>query len=82
MTAFSQLKNEGIVGSEGFDFSKTKTIRLASEKTGADLFRQVYDVTFVRKSGGTIEVLAVSDASREECSMGNVRVYVVSRVLK
>ena len=63
------------------DFSKTKAVRLASQGIGKDLWRQVYDVTYTKKSGDTIEAIAVHDASTEECSMTGVDVYVISRHL-
>jgi hypothetical protein len=78
---FVQLKNAGLADNKGIDFSKTKTVRLASEKIGKDLWRQVYLVIYAKKSGGTIEAIAVHDASQEECSMSGVEVFVVSRVL-
>jgi hypothetical protein len=79
--AFVLLKNEGITNNEKIDFSKTKTVRLASEKTGKDLWHQVYDVTFTEYSGRTIEAIAVHDASEEECSMTGVDLFLVSQHL-
>ena len=63
--AFVLLKNEGITNNEKIDFSKTETVRLASEKTGKDLWHQVYDVTFTEYSGRRIEAIAVHDASKK-----------------
>ena len=76
--AFVQLKNAGLIYSETTDFSKTRTTRVASEKIGKDLYRQVHHITFVEKSGTPIEVIAVNNASHEECSMSGVEVYVIS----
>ena len=78
---FVHMKNAGLVDNSSIDFSKTKTVRLASQKVGKDLWRQVYDVTYVKKSGDTLEAIAVHDASTEECSLTAVDVYVVSRHL-
>jgi tRNA(Met) C34 N-acetyltransferase TmcA len=78
---FVLLKNAGLLNNKSIDFSKTKTVRLASEKVGKDLWRQVYLVTFTTISGGRIEAIAVHDASDEECSMSGVKVFVVSRIL-
>jgi hypothetical protein len=55
--AFGALKNAGITNNDKVDFTKTKTVRLASEKIGKDLYRQVHLVTFTEKSGQTIEAL-------------------------
>jgi hypothetical protein len=63
------------------DESKTHIVRLASEKIGKDLYRQIYDITFVEKTGATIRVVTSNKASWQECSMSGVDVYVVSRHL-
>jgi hypothetical protein len=79
--SFVHLKNAGLADNYSIDFSKTKTVRLASEKIGKDLWHQVYHVTFTKKSGDAIEAIAVHDASQEECSMTGVEVFVVSKHL-
>ncbi|RQR33945.1 MULTISPECIES: hypothetical protein [unclassified Burkholderia] len=79
--AFVKLKNAGLTDNDKLDFNKTKTVRLASERIGNDLYRQVHHVVFTEKSGETIEVITASDASREECSMSDVEVFVISRRL-
>jgi hypothetical protein len=79
--AFVHLKNAGLTDNNKLDFTKTKTVRLASEQIGKDLHRQVHLVTFTEKSGKTIEVITRNDASNEECSMSGVEVYVVSNRL-
>ena len=79
--AYAQLKNAGILESETTDFTKTRVNRLASEKVGKDLYRQIYEIKFVKKAGDEVTVVAVSDASRQECSMGGVKVFVVSQQL-
>lgn len=81
--AFTHLKNAGLISNEMTDFSKTKTVRLASEKIGKgkDIYRQVHQVLFTEKSGNIIEVITVNDASHEECSMSGVDVYVISKHL-
>ncbi|WP_162631681.1 hypothetical protein [Burkholderia sp. JP2-270] len=50
-----------------------------SEKTGKDLYRQIYDITFVDKSGAKFQVITSSEASSSERSMSGVDVYVVTR---
>jgi hypothetical protein len=79
--SFVELKNAGITDNKKVDFSKTKTVRIASESIGKGLFHQVYDVKFTEFSGNVIEVIALFDASYEECSMTGVEVFVVSRHL-
>jgi hypothetical protein len=78
---FVHLKNAGLADNSSIDFSKTKTVRLASEKVGKDLWHQVYHVTFTKSSGDVIEAFAVHDASSQECSMTGVEVFVISRHL-
>jgi hypothetical protein len=79
--AFVELKNAGITTNDELDFDKTKTVGLASEKIGKDLYRQIHLVTFTRKSGETIQVITNNDASNDECSMSGVEVYLVSKRL-
>lgn len=79
--AFVYLKNAGITDNEKVDFSKTKTQRITSQRIGRDLYHQVYDVTFTEYSGRTIEAIALHDVSSVECSMTDVKLYVVSQIL-
>ncbi|WP_321884757.1 hypothetical protein [Paraburkholderia bannensis] len=76
-----KLKNAGITDITKLDRSKTHAVRIASEKVGKDLYRDVYDITFYEKSGRAIEVITSSEASSYECSMGSVDVFVVSEKL-
>ncbi|HEV2195400.1 MAG TPA: hypothetical protein VGR55_07440 [Candidatus Acidoferrum sp.] len=78
---FAQLKNAGITDNDKIDFSKTKTTRLASEKIGKDLYRQVYHVQLTERSGKLIEAIAVHNASQEDCSESGVEVFLVSQHL-
>jgi hypothetical protein len=77
--AFGHLKNAGATNNEELDFSKTVTKRIASEKIGEDLYRQVHHITFTEKSGHTIQAITVNDASHEECSMSGVEVHIISK---
>ena len=79
--AFVHLKNAGLTDNDRIDFTKTKTVRLASERIGRDLYRQVHYVVFTEKTGTMIEVVTSNDASSQECSMSGVQVFVVSKRL-
>lgn len=79
--AFVHLKNAGLATNDELDLTKTKTVRLASERVGEDLYRQVHYVAFTKRSGGTIEVVTSNNASSQECSMSGVQIFVVSRRL-
>jgi hypothetical protein len=80
--AYAKLKNVGIVSPNAVDFSKTKTERLASQSIDGKMWHQVYLVTYFKKSGEKVEVIAIHDASDEECSMTDVDVFVVSQHLQ
>lgn len=54
---------------------------IVSQRIGRDLWRQVFRVTFPLKSGRKIEAIVVSDTSVEECSMGTVQIFLVSKQL-
>lgn len=77
-TAFAHLKNAGMLNSaDNADLSRIQVARIASEKIGPDLYRQVHRITFTRKNGDPVRVITVGDASSQECSMGDVEVSVV-----
>jgi hypothetical protein len=77
--AFVHLKNAGLTDNDRLDFAKTKTTRLASEKIGKNLYRQVHHIVFTERSGNIIEVITLNDASNEECSMSGVDVFVIKK---
>lgn len=79
--AFVHLKNAGLTDNNKLDFTKTKTIRLASEKIGKDIYRQIHYIIFTEKSGNTIEVITSNNTSNDECSMSGVDVFVVRQHL-
>lgn len=79
--AFTQLKNAGITNNEKLDFAKTIVTKLASQLAKKNLYRQVHLVVFHEKTGSTIQVITINDASADECSGSPVDVYVISRHL-
>jgi hypothetical protein len=78
--AYQHLANARLLNPQRVALKDAKVSRVASEQIGPDLYRQVHKVTY-RVGAGELVVLAVSDVSHEECSMGPVQVYAVSRVL-
>jgi hypothetical protein len=80
--AMVYMKNLGITDPTRLDESKTQAALLASEPGRNGLFRQIYDISFVEHSGKRIEVITSNDASLQECSMGSVTVYIVSRKIE
>jgi len=79
--AFVHLKNAGLARNDTVDFGRTKVVRIASEKIGKDLYRQVHRVIFAETSGNLIEIITINDASHQECSEIGVDVFVVARHL-
>lgn len=77
--AFAKLKNAGIVKNTDLNLKKTEVHRLASEKIGKDLYRQVLEIVFFKTDGHVIRVVTMSDSSFEECSMGDVEVFLVAK---
>ncbi|MBC8732892.1 hypothetical protein [Paraburkholderia sp. UCT2] len=83
--AEGKLKAAGLIDQTKLDFSKTRAVRLSSEKIGKDqfygkdLYRQVYHITFYEESGKQVSVITVNDAGWTECSMSGVEVFVVSQ---
>ncbi len=80
--------DSGFADRDMLDYSKTKVVRLASEKMGrvpygerisTVLYRQVHRVTFFKKSGESIMGIIVNDASHYECSMAGGDVYLISK---
>lgn len=75
--AFAQLKNVGVLDPASIDPSRTTSVQIASEKIGNDLYRQVFRVKFFLKNGNIVQAIAISDSSKEECSISNVTIYRV-----
>lgn len=78
---FGAMKNAGIATNAEINFDRTVVKRIASDKIGKDLWRQVHLVKYYRKDGSTLKALAVSNASLEECSMSDVQTFVISEEL-
>lgn len=75
------MKNANIVDIVDLDESKTVAKPIAIQQMGKDLYRQVYDITFQTTAGKTFRVITVNDASSQECSMSDVKVYLASEIL-
>ena len=67
---FVAMKNAKIVTNDQIDFSRTRVTRLASEKIGPDLWRQVHLVQYFRRDGSALEAIAVSDSSQDRVLNG------------
>jgi len=79
--AFVHLKNEKIINNENIDINLTQVKRIASEEIEQGLYKQVHEINFYKKSNEVISVLAVNNASHEECSMGPVKVYLIEKIV-
>jgi hypothetical protein len=79
--AFVELKNAGLIKPELIDGAKTSVRLLASQKVGRDRYSQVHLVRFTMKAGAQVSVLTVNEASHDECSLSDVRVFLVAQEL-
>ncbi len=79
--AIAQLKNAGVTSPVLLDESKTTSVRIASEPRPHGLFHQVYRIHLAERSGKTFDLIAVADASTDECSMSDVTTYLIAREL-
>lgn len=85
--SFGYLRDAGLTNNYKLDFTKTKVIRLASEKIGksryykADLYRQIHYIIFTEKSGNTIEVITSHEVSDVECAENGIDIFVISKHL-
>ncbi|MGM4886407.1 hypothetical protein [Tardiphaga sp. 11_C7_N12_6] len=75
---FVHLKNAGVLVNDEVDFGRTSVQQIASQRIGRDLYRQVFKIAFHLKDGRLVQAVAVSDASKEECSMSGVTVYRIA----
>jgi hypothetical protein len=82
MSAYSALKAEGELDPAEVNWSRSKTVRLASEPVSAGRYRQIHLTRFVSKSGRTVTVITNSLASHDECSESFLEVFVASKRLR
>lgn len=81
MMAFWHLKNIEVLKGKMASY-RIKSTRLASEKIGKDLYRQIHRVVFTNASGKSVIVITNNDASSKECSMSGLEVYIVSKKIE
>lgn len=75
-----KLKNSGILGEDTIDKDRISISLIAEEKVDDLLYKQVHLITYHTKNEEKkIEVISVNMASKEECSMSGVDVYVISQ---
>ena len=77
-SAFTKLKNEGILTNE-MKHEETTVKRLNSEQIGPNLFKQSHLITFTKANGEKVEALTVNNASKEECSMSETEVFLLKK---
>jgi len=77
-----KLKNNGILGEDTIDKDKISISLIAEEKVDDFLYKQVHFITYYTKNEEKkIEVISVNMASKEECSMSGVDVYIIKDYL-
>ncbi|MGF6290245.1 hypothetical protein [Paraburkholderia youngii] len=70
-----------------FDATKTKAVRLASEKIGKyedgeQKWRGVYQITFEERNGNKIKLVAVYEIGELECTLRDEQFLIVSKQLQ
>ncbi|MEJ2680597.1 MAG: hypothetical protein P8144_03690, partial [Gammaproteobacteria bacterium] len=76
---YVKLKNAKII-TFPIEPKKTKVSMILSEKIEKDLYRQIHDVEYWDTKGNHYRVFTISNASSEECSMSDVKVFRVEEV--
>ncbi len=75
------FKTTNILNNQEADHAKTNVILLAQEKLKKNVYRQIQKVIFTKKNGDEITVITENEASNDECSLGEVKIYVVKETL-
>ncbi|MEX3789169.1 hypothetical protein [Paraburkholderia sp. BR14374] len=70
-----------------FDATKTKAVRLASEKIGKyedgeQKWRGIYQITFEERNGNKIKLVAVYEIGELECTITDEQFLIVSKQLQ
>ncbi|MBB5429032.1 hypothetical protein QF000_003948 [Paraburkholderia atlantica] len=70
-----------------FDATKTKAVRLASEKNGKyedgeQKWRGIYQITFEERNGNKIKLVAVYEIGEPECTITDEQFLIVSKQLQ
>jgi hypothetical protein len=75
-----KLKSAGILTQEAFS-ARVESRQILSRRLPNGRYRQIFRVVIPRRGGPPVVALTVSDATFEECSMDDPKVYLVSREL-
>ncbi|MBS1002926.1 hypothetical protein [Acetobacter thailandicus] len=78
---WGKLKNEGYVTPEDYAPNSPTAKLLAFGKVKKNLYRQVYLLTYSRKSKKPIYVITTNDVNNEECSAGPVEVFLIEKTV-
>ena len=79
-SALAHLYNAKLVKRGDIDSRRTKVTLLASEQRG-DTYRLVHHIQFTTTGGKSWSVITRSDANAEECSLGDVEMWLVENAL-
>lgn len=73
------LTNADLFDQSKFDKDKTKVLLLARKPIHKDMWESVYFMTLYQNDGKSISIITVSTNTEDECSVEDLKTYVVSR---
>lgn len=79
MIAFTMLTDAHLLDKEAVVDQTSKMI--VSQRIGRGLWRQVFEVAYKMKAGPNVQAIVVNDASLEECSLSEPKVFLVTKAL-
>lgn len=72
------LTNAGLFDQTRYDADKTDVLLLAKKPVTDDLWESVYFMTLHQKDGKSVSIITVSTNTSDECSVEDIKTYVVS----
>lgn len=75
------LTNAGLFDQKKFDADKTTALLLAKQPIHEGAWESVYFMTLHQNDGKSISIITVSTNTEDECSVEDIKTYVVSQEL-
>ncbi len=75
------LTNAGLFDQNKFDKGKTKVLLLAKKPVHRGMWESVYFMTLYQNDGKSVSIITVSTNTEDECSVEDIKTYVVSHQL-
>jgi hypothetical protein len=77
----AKLKNAGLFANQAVDLNRVEARMILSQRVSKGLYRQAFKVTIPRRGAAPITTVTISDASFEECSIAEPKVFLVAKEL-